>query len=96
MLKIWFYGYATGVTSSRKIEKKLSEDIGFIYPAGMQKPDHKTIAEFRRKNIEELKEAFIKILQICRRPGLLELKEIAIDSKVMKANASPSKFYEIE
>lgn len=88
MLKIWFYGYATKTFSSRKIEDKLHKDIAFIYLAGMQKPDHKTISEFRKNNCEEMKETFVEILQICHRLGMTKLGEISLDSQVMKANAS--------
>lgn len=94
MIKIWFYGYCTGTYSSRKIEEKLYKDVGFIYLAAMQKPDFKTISEFRRKNLSELKKSFVDILQICHRLGMTELGEISIDSKVMKANASADRTYD--
>jgi transposase len=93
MIKLWFYGYATKTYSSRKIEEKLHKDIAFIYLAGMQKPDFKAISEFRRKNLPELKNSFIDILQICHRLGLTGLGEICIDSKIIKANASISRTY---
>ncbi|MEM3112412.1 MAG: transposase, partial [Candidatus Anstonellales archaeon] len=93
MIKIWFYGYCVKTYSSRKIEEKLYTDIAFIYLAGMQKPDFKTISEFRRKYLNELKNSFIEILQICHRLGMTQLGEIAIDSKVMKANASSNRTY---
>jgi len=93
MVKIWFYGYATKTYSSRKIEERLHRDVAFIYLAGMQKPDFKAISEFRRKNLPELKNSFVDILQICHRLGLTKLGEISIDSKVMKANASISRTY---
>lgn len=96
MIKLWFYGYATQTYSSRKIENKLSKDIAFIYLAGMQKPDFKTISEFRRKNIKELRNSFVEILQICHRLGMTRLGEISLDSKVMKANASASETYNEE
>lgn len=94
MVKIWFYGYATKTYSSRKIEDKLHTDIAFIYLSGMQKPDFKTIAEFRRNNLEELKNSFVDILQICHRLGMTKLGEISLDSKVMKANASAQRTYD--
>ena len=94
MIKIWFYGYATKTYSSRKIEDKLHTDVAFIYLAGMQKPDFKTIAEFRRNNLEELKNSFVDILQICQRVGMTKLGEISLDSKVMKANASAQRTYD--
>jgi transposase len=94
MIKIWFYGYATKTYSSRKIEEKLYKDVAFIYLAGMQKPDFKAISEFRRKNISELRNSFVDILQICHRLGLTGLGEISIDSKVVKANAAPRRTYD--
>jgi transposase len=94
MIKIWFYGYATKTYSSRKIEDKLQTDVAFIYLAGMQKPDFKTIAEFRRNNLEELKNSFVDILQICHQVGMTKLGEISLDSKVMKANASAQRTYD--
>lgn len=93
MLKIWFYGYATKTYSSRKIEDKVNTDVAFIYLAGMQKPDFKTISEFRKNNFEELKKTFVDILQICHALGMTQLGTISIDSKVMKANASASRTY---
>jgi transposase len=93
MIKLWFYGYATRTYSSRKIEEKLHKDVAFIYLASMQKPDFKAISEFRRKNLPELKNSFVDILQICHRLGLTKLGEISIDSKVIKANASISRTY---
>jgi len=96
MIKLWFYAYATGTYSSRKIENKLYQDIAFIYLAGMQKPDFKAISEFRRKNIKELRDSFIDILQICHRLGMTKLGEISIDSKIMKANANAGRTYSKE
>jgi len=93
MIKIWFYGYATKVYSSRKIEEKLRSDIAFIYLSGMEKPDFKTISEFRRKNINALRDTFVEILQICNRIGMTRLGTISIDSKVMKGNASSERTY---
>lgn len=93
MIKLWFYGYAIGTYSSRKIEEKLHKDVAFIYLASMQKPDFKAISEFRRKNLAELKDSFVDILQICHRLGLTRLGEISIDSKIIKANVSISRTY---
>ena len=93
MIKIWFYGYCVQTYSSRKIEDKLHTDVAFIYLSGMQNPDFKAISEFRRKNLSELKNSFVDILQICHRLGMTKLGEISLDSKVMKANASISRTY---
>ncbi|MDM7202747.1 MAG: IS1182 family transposase [Thermodesulfobacteriaceae bacterium] len=96
MIKIWVYGYATGIYSSRQIEEKLYSDVAFMFLAGMQNPDFKTISEFRRKNLKELKKVFIDVLQTCYHLGMLSFDEISLDSTVIKANASPSKTYDIE
>lgn len=93
-IKIWFYGYCVKTYISRKIEERLGTDVAFIYLAGMQKPDFRTISDFRKNNLSELKNSFVEILRICHRLGLTKLGEISIDSKVMKANASYSRTYD--
>jgi transposase len=94
MVKIWFYGYATQTVSSRKIADKLSRDIGFIYLSGMQKPDFRTLSDFRKNHAEEFKTLFVQMVKICHRLGMTQFGEISIDSTVMKANASVSKSYD--
>jgi len=93
-IKVWFYGYCVEAYSSRKIEDKLHRDISFIYLAGMQKPDFRTISDFRKNNLNELRNSFVDIVQICHRLGMTKLGHIALDSKVMKANASASNTYD--
>jgi transposase len=56
MLKVLLYGYATGITSSRKLEARLASDVGFMYLAGQSRPDHKTISSFRRRHLAALAE----------------------------------------
>lgn len=96
MIKILTYGYATGVPSSRKIEKKLHTDVGFIYLSGMQKPDFKTISEFRREHHKQLKHTFNEVVRVCHEMGMTDLGEISLDGTVMKGNASPSRSYKEE
>lgn len=91
MLKVIMYGYSQGITSSRKIEEKTQTDIGFIFLAGMQKPDHKTINEFRRRHKAELIKRVLATVKIGREVGMVKFGIISIDSKVMKANASSSR-----
>jgi transposase len=94
MIKVLFYAYMTGTYSSRKIEQRLHTDIGFIYLSGMQKPDFKTISEFRRRFHKELRGIFSQILLTCHRLGMTRLGEISIDSKVVKGNASVRRSYD--
>jgi len=91
MTALLLYGYVTGVTSSRLIEKKCVEDVGFRVLSGNQKPDHDTIATFRRVHLEALKGLFIQVLELCEEAGLVKLGHVALDGTKVKANASKHK-----
>lgn len=88
MLKIIFYSYATSTFSSRKIHKGLESDVAFIFLSGMQKPDFRTISDFRKNNLEELSCLFVQIVRLCKKLGLVGLGHISLDSTMIKANAS--------
>ncbi len=88
MLKVLLYGYATGVTSSRRIEERLAADVNFMFLAGLARPDHKTIAEFRRRHLAAFSALFLQVLHLCQRAGLVTLGRIALDGTKLKANAS--------
>src|SRR5450759_5032110 len=91
MLKVLLSGYATGVTSSRKIEERLASDVGFMFLAGQARPDHKTIAEFRRRHLAAFEGLFLTALRLCQAAGLAKLGRVAIDGTKLKANASKHK-----
>jgi transposase/IS5 family transposase len=91
MLKVLLYGYATGVTSSRRIEERLAGDVAFMYLAGQERPDHKTIAEFRRRHLAAFRALFLDVLALCQRAELVRLGRIALDGTKVKANASRHK-----
>lgn len=91
MTALLLYGYSTGVYSSRKLEKATYEDIPFRVLTGGHHPDHTRIAEFRRKHLDELREIFVQVLQICDRMGLVELGDIALDGTKVQASASKHK-----
>ncbi len=91
MLGLLFYGYATGVFSSRKLEKATYEIIPFRFIAGDMHPDHATIAFFRKQFLTELKGLFIQILLIAQETGYLELGNISLDESKVHADASKSK-----
>lgn len=91
MLGLLFYGYATGVFSSRKLEKATYEIIPFRFIAGDMHPDHATIAFFRKQFLTELKDLFIQILLIAQETGYLELGSISLDGSKVHADASKSK-----
>ena len=88
MLKIWLYAYALGLTSSRRIEQRLREDLGFRFLAGNHKPDHWTLNDFRRRYPKALNDVFTKVVEDARRLGLVKLGRVAIDSTRVEANAS--------
>ncbi|MBL7196523.1 MAG: IS1182 family transposase [Candidatus Omnitrophica bacterium] len=93
MLKILFYGYTQRTFSARKIAKKLETDIAFIFLSGMQKPDFRTIADFRKNNLNEISRLFVRIVRLCKKLNMVELGHISLDSTVIKANASKEQFY---
>ncbi len=91
LLGLLFYGYATGVFSSRKIEKATYEVIPFRFIGGDMHPDHATIAHFRKENLAELKELFVQILLIAQAMGHLQLGNVSLDGSKIHADASKSK-----
>jgi transposase len=91
LLGLLFYGYATGVFSSRKIERATYENLAFRYIAGDQHPDHDTIANFRKTFLGELKELFVQILLLAQAADILKLGNISIDGSKIHADASKSK-----
>jgi transposase/IS5 family transposase len=91
MLKVLLYGYASGVRSSRKLEERLGSDVNFMFLAGLARPDHKTIAEFRRRHLAAFEGLFLTALRLCQAAGLARLGRVAIDGTKLKANASKHK-----
>jgi transposase len=91
LLGLLFYGYATGVFSSRQIEAKTYSSIPFYFIAGGLHPDHDTINTFRQDFLVDLKELFVQILLIAQAAGVLELGNISLDGSKIHADASKSK-----
>jgi transposase len=91
MLKVWLYGFAVNVGSTRKLERRIQEDLGFRYLAGGLRPDHKTLSEFLRRHGEAIEELFTQVLSWARRAGMARLGRVAIDSTRIQANASPDR-----
>jgi transposase len=82
------YGYATGVFSSRKLERATYDSVAFRFVAANQHPDHDTIAAFRRRFLKEIEALFVKILLLAREMGLLKLGTVGLDGTKIHANAS--------
>ena len=96
LLKVWLYAYAQGVTSSRRIEQRICEDLGFRLLAGNLKPDHWTLNQFRRRHPRALNDVFTQVVEAARGLGMGPLGRVAIDSTRVQANASPDRSDSIE
>ena len=91
MVKVLVYAYATGVFSSRKIARKLYEDVAFRVLGADNFPAHRTIREFRALHLAEFTELFTQVVRLAREMGLVKLGTIAVDGTKIKANASRHK-----
>jgi transposase len=88
LLGLLVYGYATGVFSSRKLERATYDSVAFRFIAANQHPDHDTIAAFRRRFLEEIEKLFVQVLMLAREMGVLKLGTVALDGTKIHANAS--------
>lgn len=91
LLALLFYGYATGLFSSRKIEKATYESLPFRFIGGGLHPDHDTLAAFRKTFLPELKDLFVQILLLAQAAGVLKLGNLSLDGTKIHADASKSK-----
>ena len=91
LLKVLLYGYATGVRSSRRLERHCLEDVAFRFLAANQQPDFRSIARFRRRHLAAIEELFVQTVRVCATAGLVQLGRIAIDGTKLRANASRHK-----
>jgi transposase len=91
MVKVMVYAYATGTFSSRKIARKLFEDVAFRVLAADNFPAHRTIRDFRALHLGEFTELFVQVVRLAREIGLVKLGTIAVDGTKIKANASRHK-----
>lgn len=88
MLKVLFFGYATGIFSSRKLQQQCQENLAFIHLTRGQKPKFRAICEFRTRHQDNIKELFPQMLEIAKRLNILRLGRLILDSTKIKANAS--------
>jgi transposase len=91
MTKILLYGYCVGVFSSRKIQKRLLEDVAFRVLAAGNQPDFRTISDFRKLHLKALEELFQQMLRLTLETGTMKLGRVALDGSKVKANASKHK-----
>lgn len=88
MLKLLVYGYSYGVRSSRKLERACHHNLSFIWLTGGLKPDHKTIANYRRKHAQSLKRILKQCVRICMKLDLIDGNILFVDGTKLKANVS--------
>jgi transposase len=88
LLGILVYGYATGVFSSRKLERATYDSVAFRFIAANDHPDHDTIAAFRRRFLKEIEGLFVQVLLLAREMGVLNIGTIGLDGTKIHANAS--------
>jgi hypothetical protein len=88
LLGLLIYGYATGVFSSRKIERATYDSVAFRFIAANQHPDHDTLAAFRRRFLREIEGLFVTVLKLAGQMGMLKLGTVALDGTKVQANAS--------
>lgn len=91
LVKVLLYAYAVGMPASRQIARKLEEDVAFRVLAANQRPDFRTLSDFRKQHLLALAELFVQVLKLCRHAGLVTLGHIAVDGTKLKANASKHK-----
>ena len=91
MVALLLYAYRSGVYSSRRIARACEERLDFQAVTALNRPDFRTISEFRRRHLNALSELFVQVLALCRKAGLVGLDHVAVDGTKIKANASKHK-----
>ena len=91
MTKLLIYGYCSGVFSSRRIQKRVAEDIAFKVLAAGNEPNFRTISDFRKIHLSALKGLFEQVLQVAQETGTVKLGRVSLDGTKLKANASKHK-----
>ena len=91
MLKLLLFAYATGVTSSRELERRCSVDVAFRWLSANEAPDYRSLSRFRRRHLAALEDLFTQVLALCAKAGLVRLGRVALDGTKLDANASKHK-----
>jgi transposase len=91
LLKVWLYAYALGLTSSRRLEQRIREDLAFRYLAGGAQPDFWALNAFRKRHPVAINDCFTQVLELAHRMGMRQLGTVAVDATRIKASASADK-----
>jgi transposase len=91
LVALLLYGYSRGVYSSRRLARACEERVDFMALTGLNRPDFRTISDFRKRHLAALADLFGQVLKLCRAAGLVQLGHVAVDGTKLKANASRHK-----
>jgi hypothetical protein len=91
MVALLLYGYSRGLYSSRQLARAREERVDVMAVTGLNRPDFRTIADFRKRHLVALSDLFVQVLRLCRAAGLVEFVQVAVDGTKLKANASRHK-----
>lgn len=91
LFKVLVYAYTIGLRSSRKIADRLNEDVVFMWLSGRQTPDFRTIADFRKDRLVDVKKAFVEVLGLCRQLGMIRVGKVAIDGTKFRSDSNGHK-----
>jgi transposase len=91
MLELIMFAYATGVTSSRELERRCVVDVAFRWLSANEAPDYRSPSRFRRRHLAALEDLFVQVLELCAEAGLVRLGRVALDGTKLDANASKHK-----
>jgi transposase len=91
MVALLLYGYSRGVYSSRRLAQGCEERVDFMAVTALNRPDFRTVSEFRRRHLAALSDLFVQVLRLCRKAGLVRLGHVALDGSKVQANASKHK-----
>ena len=91
MVALLLYGYSRGIYSSRQLARACEERVDVMAVTGLNRPDFRTISDFRKRHLAALSDLFVQVLQLCRSAGLVQFGHVAVDGTKLKANASRHK-----
>ena len=91
LFKVLAYAYTIGIRSSRKIADRLNEDVVFMWLSGRSAPDFRTIADFRKDKLADVKKTFVEVLGLCRKLGMIRIGKVAIDGTKFRSDSNGNK-----
>lgn len=91
LVALLLYGYSRGIYSSRQLARACEERVDMMAVTGLNRPDFRTISDFRQRHLQALQDLFVQVLRLCQAAGLVKLGHVAVDGTKLKANASKHK-----